>query len=126
MPFVSTNGATSTPASAVWLDSDHLEITAEIKNPGVLLITDTYSSFWRLSRKFTDIQKTYTILPGNYFQMAIPLTTPGKHHFVIEYMPSLVFWGVLISLIGVALFLMLCIAELRKNRMQHLYTVPLE
>jgi hypothetical protein len=95
------------PAAAVWKNTDTLEVNAQTNLPGILLITDTYSNFWRATAFPDSIQKSYDVQPGNYAQIAIPLS-PGNHHFLLRYCPPIFPVGAAISSVGVVLFILLC------------------
>jgi hypothetical protein len=90
--------------------NDSMEIQANLDRPAVLLITDNYSTGWRV-KPITSGQSEYRIMPANYAQMAIPLEK-GKHAFILEYSPLAFRAGAwisgisLISLIGAFLLLM--------------------
>jgi hypothetical protein len=66
--------------------SDALEIEADVPRATLLLVTDAYSTGWRIRPIKTDHQSRYEILPANWMLRAVPLEA-GKHHFVMEYSP---------------------------------------
>lgn len=68
-------------------DSDHLDVTAQVPRPCLLVISDNYSTGWRASARMDPGQKEYQVLPANGFQRALPLDA-GVHHFLLEYRPK--------------------------------------
>ncbi len=88
------------------LDSstDHLTIDANLLNPAILLITDTYSKGWHAKALVGSIQKEYKIMPANYTLMAIPLMK-GNHHIRVEYLPLAFRIGKWISIVSLIVYL---------------------
>ncbi|MCC6698900.1 MAG: hypothetical protein IT365_24970 [Candidatus Hydrogenedentes bacterium] len=67
-------------------DYDELEIT--LNSSAILLVTDTYSTHWRVrSLDAAPPQDRYDLIPANYALRAVPLAA-GKHHIVMEYVPK--------------------------------------
>lgn len=88
------------------IDSEHIEIKAEISNPCVLLATDNFSEGWRARALGDSAQKSYEVLPGDYFLQAIPLAA-GKHHILLEYVPASFSLGLRVTLLSIFLYLVL-------------------
>ncbi|NVL90209.1 MAG: hypothetical protein HWN69_04325 [Desulfobacterales bacterium] len=102
-PVVSDEKGT---ASVVDSSVNHLTIEAELPNPAILLITDTYSSGWRAMPLPGSSQKEYNIMPANYVLRAIPLSR-GYHLIRIEYLPSAFRIGKWISISTVFVYIIL-------------------
>ena len=84
--------------------TDHLTIEADLAEPAVLVITDTYSEGWRAHSLEGSIQKTYDVIPANYVLQAVPLTA-GHHLFRLEYLPSGFLVGKWVSIVGLCTYL---------------------
>jgi len=101
--------------SAVWKDSDTLEVSASTASPAILLITDTYSRFWNVHPLAGCSQPEYSVMPGDYALIAIPLRE-GRHHFLLNYCPPIYRAGLYISLAALALFTFLCCLSYRAHK----------
>ena len=88
------------------IDSEHIEIRAELSKPSVLLVTDNYSDGWHARPLDGSGQNAYEVLPGDYFLQAIPLGA-GSHHFQLEYQPGAFSLGIKVT--GVSIFLYLAV-----------------
>jgi hypothetical protein len=103
----STRASTSTPdrVKVVELGTDFLVIEAHTAQPAILLVTDSYSRYWR-AYPVSDAggQREYSVLPANYVLRAIPLQA-GDHRLVMEYAPPGFLRGRWISLLACALYL---------------------
>lgn len=78
--------ATTSTARIVEESTDHLTIVAELPAPGILLITDVYHPYWRVTPLSGSAQSAYRVLPADYVLRAVPLGA-GRHHFRMEYRP---------------------------------------
>jgi hypothetical protein len=88
------------------IDSEHIEIRAELSRPSILLVTDNYSQGWH-ARPLDEVgQKFYEVIPGDYFLQAIPLDV-GRHHFELEYTPRAFSLGLKVT--GVSIFFYLAV-----------------
>ena len=58
--------------------TDSLTITADVARPMLLLVTDSYSRYWRAVALTGSSQSEYQVLPADYALMAVPLG-PGHH-----------------------------------------------
>ena len=67
--------------------TDSLTVEANVKRPMLLLITDSYSRYWRATALPGSSQRDYQVMPADYTLMAIPLS-PGTHLLKLEYSPS--------------------------------------
>jgi hypothetical protein len=76
-------------------DTDTLLIEANLESPGILVITDGYSRFWRARAMEPDdgsaaappsssTQTKYTVLPANYILRGLPLEA-GRHRVRVEF-----------------------------------------
>jgi len=111
--------ALRTPATpgfvnVAWKDSDTLEVNAQTSTPGIILITDAYSRFWRATALAGSAQRTYRVMPGDWALMAIPVMA-GKHRFLIHYCPSAFPVGAWISALGLIGYIAVC-AVLQRRR----------
>jgi hypothetical protein len=100
--------ASGPPAGAVELvgsDNDSLTISASVSKPTLLLITDTYSRYWRAIAMAGSSQRHYEVMPADYTLMGVPLS-PGKHLFRVEYAPPGYVIGRWISILGLASYLL--------------------
>ncbi len=83
------------------VSTEVIEITADVLQPSILLITDNYSASWKATPLDAGDTKTYEVVPGNYLLRAIPLTV-GHHHFRLEYHPTALLPGTLVTLLTMA------------------------
>ncbi len=117
IPSFPGNGGAKNAALA-WneIDSEHIEIRAEISKPAVLLVSDNYSRGWHALPLDKDGPRSYELIPGDYFLQAVPLGA-GKHHFLLEYKPAAYSVGWVVTLISVFLYLaILCwLGQRREN-----------
>ena len=73
--------------------TDSLTIAANLTRPMLLLITDSYSRFWRATGLPGSTQSEYQVMPADYTLMAIPLlggvasATPGVRAFRLDNRP---------------------------------------
>jgi hypothetical protein len=95
-----TAGAPQGQAQVIATSINWLEIRTTIPVPEMLLITDNYSTGWRIRPLETSSQSTYQILPANHTLMGIPLQA-GFHHLRIEYLPAAFIAGKWISIFAV-------------------------
>lgn len=66
--------------------TDHITIEAELEAPGVLVMTDVYSTGWRAYPVEPGAQDAYEVVPVFHFLRGVPLSA-GKHVFRMEYAP---------------------------------------
>jgi len=84
------------------LSTDAIEIRADVREPALLLITDGYSSGWKVRPLPDSVAQRYTIMPADYVVQAIPLAA-GTHHLRLEYRPTAFVvgkWITIVSLLG--------------------------
>ena len=93
-------------ASVTVVSTDCLTIEAETTHPTLLLITDTYSKWWKATALPGSSQQTYTVQPGDYAFRVIPLSA-GKHRIQLTYAPTGYTFGLWISLISAGVFALL-------------------
>jgi hypothetical protein len=87
------------------INSDAMEITADLPGPQILLITDSYAQDWRaFSLDANAPQQNYQVMPADYAFRAIPLAG-GHHHFILEYAPQSFFLGRRVTLAALSLWL---------------------
>src|SRR5439155_706345 len=51
--------------SVINLTTDALEVSADVKSPAILLITNNYSKGWRIVPLETSAQREYQLMPAN-------------------------------------------------------------
>jgi len=78
------SGENAIAARIVASSTDALTIEADIAQPSILLITDTFTPSWRAIALPGSVQSNYQLLPANYVLRAIPLTA-GHHRLRVEY-----------------------------------------
>lgn len=94
--------------------TNFLIIKGKLKQPALLLITDSYSSGWQAKSFPGSSQQSYKVMPANYTLMAIPLSA-GEHHLCLEYKPTAFVVGKWISLSALIIYLMLILIVIRKS-----------
>ena len=86
------------------LSTEVIEISADVPQPSILVITDNYSASWKAMPLAGSDGQTYRVMPANYLLRAIPLTA-GHHHLRLEYRPTAFIvgtWVTLLSLVAYA------------------------
>ncbi len=81
------SGAESGAARLLSTTTDSLTIAADVTRPALLLVTDSYSRYWRAVALRGSSQSEYQVMPADYTLIAVPLG-PGHHLFRLEYAPS--------------------------------------
>jgi hypothetical protein len=94
-----TKSETLGTASITASGPDFLEIEAELPSSAILLVTDAFSTDWRVRSLAASPQSRYEILPANHILRAIPLAA-GRHRLRMEYIPRGLSPGAWISGIG--------------------------
>jgi hypothetical protein len=84
--------------------TDALEIEADVEQPSILVITDSFTRSWRAIALPGSVQAHYQLLPADYILRAIPLTA-GHHHLRVEYARDALAIGAWISMLASVLFL---------------------
>jgi len=93
--------------------SDYFIIEAELPQPEILLITDTYIKGWQVLPLRKNLQKEYRLIPANYTLQAIPLSE-GSHLLLIDYSPLSFRAGKWISIISLLIYILLLVSYIRK------------
>ncbi|MBI4676656.1 MAG: hypothetical protein HY748_03660 [Elusimicrobia bacterium] len=88
--------------------TDDIEIAADLPEPAILLVTDSYSKGWSArpldpGPKAQGPQASYQVLPADSTLMAVPLAA-GRHRFLLEYAPPMFRLGLIISLVSLTVF----------------------
>jgi hypothetical protein len=91
-------------ARIVTASTDALEIKADVEQPSILLITDSFTPSWRAVALPGSAQAKYQLLPANYILRAVPLAT-GHHHLRVEYTRDTLAIGEWISILAGLAFL---------------------
>ena len=94
--------------------TDTLEFRIHTPEPAVLLVTDVYSSGWRVRPLAPGPQAEYQVMPANYCLRAVPLAA-GEHHILMEYRPTAVVVGRWVSGVS-ALCMMLTVGWLWRRK----------
>lgn len=84
--------------------TDSLTIEADVTHPTLLLVTDSYSRYWRAVALSGSSQSRYQVMPADYTIIAVPLGS-GHHLLRLEYAPSGWIIGRWISLASLLLYL---------------------
>jgi len=91
-------------AHIVAASTDALEIEADVEQPSILLITDSFTPSWRAVALLGSTQTKYQLLPANYILRAVPLAA-GYHHLRVEYNRDTLVIGESISIVAGLAFL---------------------
>jgi len=91
-------------ARIVTASTDALEIEADVEQPSILLITDSFTPSWRVVALPGSTQTNYKLLPANYILRAVPLIA-GHHHLRVEYTRDALAIGKWISILASVVFL---------------------
>jgi hypothetical protein len=83
------------------VSTETIEISADVPQPSILLITDNYSASWKATPLDEGDTRTYSVGPGNYLLRAIPLTV-GHHHLRLEYRPTALLVGTWVTILTMA------------------------
>ena len=85
----------------------HWTIEADLPDPAVLVVTDTYSDGWKarslLGPGESGGQAVYNVMPADHCIRAIPLAA-GHHRLLLEYRPAAFLIGAWVSGISVLLY----------------------
>ena len=76
--------------------TDFLEVEADLPAPSILLVTDAWARGWRAAPLQGSSQDSYELLPANYALRGLALAA-GKHRLRLEYAPTALYAGALIS-----------------------------
>jgi hypothetical protein len=95
--------------------TDSLTVAANVTRPMLLLITDSYSRYWRATGLPGSSQSEYQVMPADYTLMAIPLSA-GSHLLRLEYAPSGWIIGRWISLVSLLIYIAVIIWWLLRAR----------
>jgi hypothetical protein len=82
------------------LSTDVLEVVADVSQPALLVVTDTYSEGWRALAEKDSTQQRYAVVPADYIVRAVPLDA-GHHHFRMEYRLRGLDAGIAVSIVAV-------------------------
>ncbi|HWE02886.1 MAG TPA: hypothetical protein VG326_10805 [Tepidisphaeraceae bacterium] len=85
--------------------TDEIEITADVRRASILLISDNYSSGWRVgSLDEHPVQSNYQVVRADYVLRGIPLM-PGRHHLLLRYMPTGYVAGKIVTLVSLLIYI---------------------
>jgi len=97
------------------LSTDRIEISVQTSKAAILVVTDNYSSGWRVVAYPDSVQKRYRILPADGFLRAIALGS-GRHHFLMTYQPASFILGKWVSILSCFLYVGILCAWFRRER----------
>lgn len=89
-------GARAGSAKVLRLRTDQMDLEADLPQPGILLITESYSRHWHATPLPGSCQESYQVMPANLVLRAIPLQA-GKHRLRLFYRPPFFVLGMCIS-----------------------------
>jgi hypothetical protein len=89
--------------SVVDVSSDVVVVRAELAAPALLVMTDNFSTGWRVRSLDPDPPQRYAIVPANHTLRAIPLAA-GAHHLRLDYRPPAFAIGVGVTAVACLLF----------------------
>ncbi len=98
------------------IDSEHIEVRAQVSKPSILLVTDNYGEGWHARALEESGQTQYEVIPGDFFLQAVPLGV-GTHHFVLEYKPEAFWLGLRVTEISIFLYLAILYWLWRRRKM---------
>lgn len=101
----------------VWLSSDTLDVRVESDTPAMLLITDTYSRFFKAIAQPDSDQKQFRVMPANWAQLSVPIEG-GRSHFLLRYIPPFFREGAIISIAAWILFAVGVVFVLCRRRLE--------
>ncbi len=96
---------------------DFLEVEADVQAPSILLVTDAWTRGWRAAPLPGSSQDSYELLPANYALRGLALAA-GKHRLRLEYAPTVLYAGALISALAWTAWIVAGLALLRRKRGQ--------
>jgi hypothetical protein len=102
-------------AEVVRQGTDFLEIEAEVLERSVLLVTDAWTPAWRARALPGSASERYDVMPANYALRAVPLG-PGMHRLRLEYAPTSLPVGTVLSIVSVLAWLVAVYALTRPHR----------
>lgn len=105
VPVPGAGGAGAATAGIEVLDesTDHVSLEVTLPEAAILVITDAYSSGWRVVPLDETPLQDYTVMPANLAIRAIPLAA-GQHRFRMEYAPAAYRVGKWVSIASTAVF----------------------
>jgi uncharacterized membrane protein YfhO len=86
------------------VSTEVIDITADVSQPSILVITDNYSASWKATPLSGSDGQTYRVMPADSLLRAIPLAA-GHHHVRLEYRPTALIvgtWVTILSLVAYA------------------------
>ena len=87
--------------------TDSMTIEADLPDPQILVVTDTYSDGWKVRSLLPSSegsgQTIYNVMPADHCVRAIPLAA-GHHRLLLEYRPTAFLIGAWVSGISLLLY----------------------
>jgi hypothetical protein len=102
-------------ASIIREGTDFIEVAAEVAAPSILLITDAWAPGWHAMPLRGSSQDRYELVPANYTLRAVALDR-GKHRLRLEYAPSALYAGAVVSLLAWAAWIGAAIVLWRREK----------
>jgi hypothetical protein len=91
-------------ASIIREGTDFVEVAADVAAPSILLVTDVWAPGWHALPLQGSSQNRYELVPANYTLRAVALER-GKHRLRLEYAPSALYVGAVVSVLAWAAWL---------------------
>jgi uncharacterized membrane protein YfhO len=89
-------------------------VTFTSHSPGMLLITDAYSRFWKATPLRGSCQPRYSVVPADYALIGIPVCA-GRHRIMLTYCPPWFYLGSAISVVALGAYLLVLVAYVRRK-----------
>ena len=102
-------------ASIIREGTDFIEVAAEVAAPSILLITDAWAPGWHAMPLQGSSQNRYELVPANYTLRAVALDR-GKHRLRLEYAPSALYAGAVVSILAWAAWIGAAIVLWRREK----------
>jgi hypothetical protein len=100
-PPLASNDQTATPAIVTHYSANRIDLEAEIKAPGWLVLSEIWYPGWQatINGSTQPVEKVNGLLRGIYLEY------PGEHQISVTYQPKSVIWGGWISVVTVGIIL---------------------
>ena len=96
------------------VSTEVIDISADVPQPSILVITDNYSASWKATPLPGSDGQTYRVMPANSLLRAIPLTA-GHHHLRLEYRPTALAVGTWVTILSLVAYAAVGGLQLRRS-----------
>lgn len=96
------------------LSSDEMEVRADLPQPALLVLDETYTPGWEALPYPDGDQRAFRVIPADYILRAVPLSA-GRQHFRLRYRPRAFVICLWISALSWPLFLGAAVWALRQK-----------